>query len=220
MSDSTETNYVIGEEILEEVIAHIQQTSKDGQLVEKSSLAAFLEGSSVTGEGEPPEDPSERITSAKKDLDNQEDQEDQEAMTTALMAALEASEAIELKVLTDEVGAEYLYSANHMTDQYASIVMRVNNKNYLKLIADTVRYESEKYPRATHISLFTKKPYNLTESQLLGLLSALSTDSHYADLKFTEASNGEKFLYSDRHLTPRHAKSLAEWEAVTSKEIP
>lgn len=143
-----------------------------------------------------------------------------EAKTSALMAALEASEAIELKVLTDDTGAEYLYSANHMTDQYASIVMSVNNKNYLKLIADTVRHESQKYPRATRISLFTQRPYNLTEGQLLGLLSAMSTDSTYADLKYTEASNGVKFIYSELYLTHRHATRLAEWEEVTSKEIP
>ncbi len=217
MSETTETNVLISDEILEDVIDHIRQTSKDGQLVEKSSLTVFLEEPKMATEEEAPEEAPEAETSAE---DEPEDQEHREALMTALMAALEASDAIEVKTLTDDAGAEFLYSAAEMTDQYASIVMSVNNKNYLKLIADTVRYESQKYPRATHISLFTKKPYNLTEGQLLGLLSSMSTDSTYADLKYTEASNGEKFLFSERHLTARHAKSLAEWEAVLSEENP
>ncbi len=217
MSESTETTGLLSEEIIEDVIAHIRETSRNGQLVEKSSLAVFLEEPKIATEDEvTDEEPEAEIPAG----DEPEDQEHQEALMITLMAVLEASEAIEVKTLTDDAGAEFLYSAADMTDQYASIVMSVNNKNYLKLIADTVRHESQKYPRATHISLFTKKPYNLTEGQLLGLLSAMSTDSTYADLKYTEASNGEKFLYSERHLTARHAKSLAEWEAVLSEENP
>lgn len=220
MSETTETKVLLSEEILEDVIHHIHQTSKDGQLVEKTALYAFLkEPVAIAEEDLMGDDTSEDVEKSDSPVD-EEPSEQLKAMMTALMAALEASEDIELKVLTNDAGAEYLYSATHMTDQYAAIVMSVNNKNYLKLIADTVRHESQKYPRATRISLFTKRPYNLTEGQLLGMLSAMSTDSAYADLKYTEASNGVKFLYSELHLTERHAKSLAEWEEVTSKEIP
>jgi len=143
-----------------------------------------------------------------------------EQMEPLLDAIREKTELIELKVISDDDGAEFFYSATEMTDRYADILMSVNNKNYLKLIADTVRYESKTYPRPTRLSLFTLKPYSIKENVLLGLLNALNSNSEYSDLKYTEASNGVKFIYSEEYMTARYANTLAEWEEVLQKEIP
>jgi len=145
---------------------------------------------------------------------------EKEEIDALLEAVREKTELIDVKTINDDNGAEFFYSATEMTDQYANIVMSVNNKNYLKLIADTVRYESKAYPRATRLSLFTLKPYNIKENVLLGLLSSLNSNSEYADLKYTETSNGVKFIYSEEYMNARYANSLAEWEEVLQKEIP
>lgn len=145
---------------------------------------------------------------------------EEEQIEALLEAIRKKTELIDLKVISDDEGTEFFYSATEMTDRYADILMSVNNKNYVKLIADTVRYESKTYPRPTRLSLFTLKPYNIKESVLLGLLSSLNSNSEYADLKYTEASNGVKFIYSEKHMTARHANTLAEWEEVLQKENP
>lgn len=145
---------------------------------------------------------------------------EEEQLEPLLDAIKGKEELIELKTIENDEGEEFLYSATEMTDRYASILISVNNNNLLKLIADTVRYESKVYPRATRLSLFTLRPYNIEESTLLGLLSSLSADNNYADLKYTEASNGVRFIYSEKYMTAEYANSLAEWEEVLHKEIP
>ena len=145
---------------------------------------------------------------------------EKEQIDALLEAVKGKTELIEVKTINDEEGLAFIYSATEMTDRYADILMSVNNKNFVKLIADTVRYESKTYPRPTRLSLFTLKPYSMKESVLLGLLNSLNANSEYADLKYTEASNGVKFIYSEKHMTPRYANTLAEWEEVLQKEIP
>ena len=58
-------------------------------------------------------------------------------------------EFTDLKSVTDGNGVEYLYSVSEMTDRYMEILLGLKNKNLLELIAETVRYESQKYPRPT-----------------------------------------------------------------------
>jgi len=145
---------------------------------------------------------------------------EKEQVDALLEAISEKPELIEIKTINDDEGNVFFYSATEMTDKYANILMSVNNKNFLKLIADTVRYESKTYPRPTRLSLFTLRPYNIKENVLLGLLSSLNSKSEYADLKYTEASNGVKFIYSEEYMTARYANTLAEWDEVLQKEIP
>jgi hypothetical protein len=107
-----------------------------------------------------------------------------------------------------------------MIDRYVEILMGLKNKDLLKLIADTVRYESKKYPRPTRADLFTKKPYSIGLDELKELLDSLGEESDYKDLKFTEASNGTRFIYSEQHMTNFYATKLAEWYEVLQYEIP
>jgi len=89
-----------------------------------------------------------------------------------LARMLDFPEFIELKRVMDSEGNEYLYSASEMTDRYVEILMGLKNKDLLKLIAETVRYESQKYPRPTRADLFTKKPYNISLEELGELLDS------------------------------------------------
>jgi len=137
-----------------------------------------------------------------------------------LARMLDFPEFIELKRVMDSEGNEYLYSASEMTDRYVEILMGLKNKDLLKLIAETVRYESQKYPRPTRADLFTKKPYNISLEDLGELLESIGEESDYKDLKFTEASNGTRFIYSEQHMTKFYATKLAEWYEVLQYEIP
>jgi len=137
-----------------------------------------------------------------------------------LARMLDFPEFIELKRVSDPEGNEYIYSASEMTDRYVEILMGLKNKDLLKLIADTVRYESKKYPRPTRADLFTKKPYSIGLDELKELLDSLGEESDYKDLKFTEASNGTRFIYSEQHMTNFYATKLAEWYEVLQYEIP
>ena len=138
-----------------------------------------------------------------------------------IFAALtEENEFIELRLIQDDEGKNYYYSATDMTDKYANIMMGLNNNDFLKLIADSVRYESKVYPRPTYLKQFTSSPYNIEEIKLLEILDEINENSDYSDLKYTEASNGVRFIYSDRHMKPGYAKYLAEWIEVKQDEIP
>lgn len=132
----------------------------------------------------------------------------------------EENEFIELKIIQDSEGKNYYYSATEMTDKYADIMMGLNNNDFLKLIADSVRYESKVYPRPTYLKQFTSSPYNIEELTLLEILDSINENSDYSDLKYTEASNGVRFIYSDKHMKPGYAKYLAEWIEVKQDEIP
>lgn len=137
-----------------------------------------------------------------------------------ISALNDENEFIELKLIQDSEGKNYYYSANEMTDKYANIMMGLNNNDFLKLIADSVRYESKVYPRPTYLKQFTSSPYNFEENKLLEILDSINENSDYSDLKYTEASNGVRFIYSDRHMKPGYAKYLAEWIEVKQDEIP
>jgi hypothetical protein len=76
-------------------------------------------------------------------------------------------EFTDLKSVTDGNGVESLYSVSEMTDRYMEILLGLKNKNLLEIIAETVRYESQKYPRPTRVDIFTKKPYSMDTRSLV-----------------------------------------------------
>jgi hypothetical protein len=127
---------------------------------------------------------------------------------------------LDIKTLKDKEGQIYYYSGKEMTDKYANILIRIQDKDMLRLVATTVREESRRYPRPTYVKLFTIPPYNLTEEELKDILLALSDEEEFNDLKFTESSNGVSFLYSQIHLSDGYASYLAEWQEVGQYEIP
>jgi hypothetical protein len=127
---------------------------------------------------------------------------------------------LDLKTIDDSEGNTFYYAGVEMTDKYAGIVIRVKEKDILKLIGDTVREESRRYPRPTYVTMFNLPPYNLTEGELEEMLAELSNDSEYNDLKFTKASNGTVFVYSNKHMSKGYADYLAEWIEVGQDENP
>ena len=88
------------------------------------------------------------------------------------------------------------------------------------MIADTVRDESRIYPRPTPAYIFLDSPFNMTESQLDGVLWQISQRNDMTDIKNTTVSNGALYLFSTQYLTVAHAETMAEWNEVGQAENP
>ena len=114
----------------------------------------------------------------------------------------------------------YLYSDKHMTDNYAKLLVKVEDGDLFSLIAETVRNDSKIYPRTTDIKLFTKSPYNFKENEFMDILSKIKQKEGFEDIKESRASNDALYLYSELHLSKVYADSLTEWIEVASLECP
>lgn len=183
-----------GTSALEEVAEMIRRSSRAGLLVPKTELLANLGegGGQEASQGESPAEPvAEPDLSAYPDIRRLEDGE-----------------------------AVYFYSELHMTERYAEMAARAASGDLPRMIADTVRFDSETYPRPTPIETFGVEPYLLTQEEFRAAFAQMGQDPAYADIKLISASNGAEFLYSETHLGRDHAEGLAEWIAVGQFSSP
>ena len=135
-------------------------------------------------------------------------------------SALEkAAEARDLRMLSGSSETWY-FSNLIMTDTYATYLLRLEEKDTLRLIADTVRDESKTYPRPTDLRFFNDPPFSLSDSELREALGMMELRPEFADIKRSKASNGALYLYSNLHLAEALAESLTEWIEVGQRENP
>lgn len=114
--------------------------------------------------------------------------------------------------------SQYFYSSNHMTESYAKMLVRIEDKDLLKMVAETVRHESKIYPRPTDGKLFSTSPFSFSAEQLDDVVSQIKNQENYQDIQETRASNGAMYLYSNRFMTREHAIALTEWIEVLQHE--
>lgn len=114
----------------------------------------------------------------------------------------------------------YLFSENHITKNYAKMMISVEEKDLLKLIAETVREESRIYPRPTDARLFSKAPFKLSKEEFYDVYEQLKKKQEYNDINETRASNNALYLYSDKFMKKALASSLAEWIEVEAEQNP
>lgn len=114
----------------------------------------------------------------------------------------------------------YLYSTAFMTEQYATVAARKEEGDPVRMIAETVRYDSETYPRPTQLQVFELDPYILSPDEALDAVKRMSEDPRYADIKLIRASDGTPYLFSAGRMHPDHAQSLAEWFSVGQFNSP
>lgn len=114
----------------------------------------------------------------------------------------------------------YLYSEKFMTPNYAGIMITAEEKDFFKMIVNTVRQESKIYPRPTSVSLFRKTPFNMSEDDFFEVYNQLKRKEEYKDIQEVRASNNAIYLYSDNFMKKAHARSLAEWIEVESEQNP
>lgn len=108
----------------------------------------------------------------------------------------------------------YYYSSSSMTEAYATHLARVEDKDPLRLIAETVRDESRIYPRPTAVKAFSEAPFVISPSDVASALARLGKEAGVEDIESCTASNGAVYLYSTRYLTPAHAQGLTEYYEV------
>lgn len=188
-----------GEPVLEEVEVEIDKVALMGLAIRDNSYEY-------------------RLTNAEDFLEEPFFLDVEEVLT--LIDELKARE--DYKDICIKKGAEsiYLFSENHITENYANMMIMVEEKDLLKLVTETVREESRVYPRPTNSRLFLRSPFNLKIEELLQVLELLKKNESYNDIQETRASNKALYLYSDKFLKEAHANSLAEWVEVESAQNP
>lgn len=109
------------------------------------------------------------------------------------------------------------YSSLIFTETYASILARKEDNS---LIAEIVRENSSIYPRPIPLDIFREPPFELTREQIFNSLREMSEQEDYQDIVQTTTSIGTIFLYSNQHLDPVYAATLAEWLDVGEANNP
>jgi len=108
----------------------------------------------------------------------------------------------------------YYFSTASMTEAYATNLARVEEKDPLNLVAQTVRDDSRIYPRPTALNTFHDAPWRLGQTEMASVLLKLGREAGVEDIQSCTASNGAVYLYSTRYLTPAHASGLTEYYEV------
>jgi hypothetical protein len=126
----------------------------------------------------------------------------------------------DLARVTGPTDIEYLYSQEHMTHNYATILARIEAKDPYTTIAETVREESRVYPRPTRVALFYEPLFQIESGQLEMIVEGLLRRPEYADITKIVASTNAIYLYSNQHLDPSYAESWVEWEEVGRQNNP
>ena len=108
--------------------------------------------------------------------------------------------------------ATYLYSEKYMTTNFANIMIRLEDKDILTTVAETVRFDSKTYPRPTDSSAFFNYPYYIPKEEFPDIINGLANKPEFKDIHNFTASNGQIYLYSDLSMPHQRAVSLAEFE--------
>lgn len=132
-----------------------------------------------------------------------------------LVAEIEADETCaDIKILRVSRGDIFMYSTALMSDTYARILLRAEEDNPYQAIAETVREESETYPRPTPVNTFKNPIFKMNPDQVEQFAREIVQLPEYSDIKLLTATTGVLYLYSERHIGHDHAESLMEWEEV------
>lgn len=115
---------------------------------------------------------------------------------------------------------KYYYSKQKMTDSYAQMVFRIEEKDLAKAMVELIRKNSRIYPRPTAIKTFYEKPFSFSRELIEELMKKLKENNEYKDIEEVKASNGASYLYSNSFLTNNHARSLAQWIEVDQYDTP
>jgi hypothetical protein len=159
------------------VAAIIQEKNKAGQLVSSEELLSALNAK----DGSRPEGDEEMVSP--------------EALLDNMMA-----ENKDLKEMRAKDGTSLYYSSMFMSDAYATLLMH-KKQGPVSLVADTVREDSDRYPRPTPLEVFNEPPFDLSQEEILSCLQEMSSQDEYQDISRVSTSIGHVFLYSSRYLT-------------------
>lgn len=119
-----------------------------------------------------------------------------------------------VRIADERSGAEYLHSTTFLTVAYARHAIRARANDSAFLIAQTVRENSEIYPKPTSLEFFEFEPFGLGFDDILANAKAILADEACADIRSVTVSNGMVYLYSDKFLSEGQAQAMAQWVEV------
>lgn len=123
----------------------------------------------------------------------------------------------DIKEISGRNRIPHYYSLRSLSETYAGILVRKEEKS---LIAEIVRENSAIYPRPVDLNIFREAPFDLTQEEILDFLGEIGKQGEYQDIARTTTSIGTVFLYSNQHLDPNYASTLAEWLDVGQVNNP
>jgi len=174
----------------------VREKSKAGQLVAAEQLLQGLkQGNPETANGN-------------------EDSVSPEALLIDVIAEHE-----DLKQIQAEDGTFFYYSSMSMSEPYARILLH-KQEGAADLIAETVREDSDRYPRPTPLDVFKDPPFDMSQEELFSCLEEMSNRKEFQDISQVWTSIGHVFLYSSRYLERDYALMLAEWIDVGQFDNP
>lgn len=119
-----------------------------------------------------------------------------------------------VRTADERTGAEYLHSTTLLSVAYAKHLIRARANDPAYLIVQTVRENSEIYPKPTSLEFFEFDPFGLKFDDVLMHMKAILADEAYADIKPVTVSNEMVYLYSDKFLSEAQAQAMAQWVEV------
>ena len=104
----------------------------------------------------------------------------------------------------------YYYSSDNMSDNYAMIAQLIEDKDLCVMVAEMVRFNARVYPSATPLRYFRRSPYSLTPEAIEQTWQTMQGKPEFSDIEELTNNEGEKFLFSTKHLTRRYAKAISD----------
>ena len=141
-----------------------------------------------------------------------------EETAIAHLQAMAADEAYEDIVWLEGLKGRYLYSKVNMTENYAKHQVHIVENNSAGMLAQAVRHDSQVYPRPTPMNAFFRSPYSLQKDSLEAVLNQIKVMEDYRDIQEITASNGARYLFSEKYLEAGYARSLVELKEVIEDE--
>jgi hypothetical protein len=192
----------------------VEETSQSEEVVSQE-IANFLRDKSREGQLTSREELLQHLIDGKKLPATPEEQAT--AFESALRRAFNENQ--DLQEAADPNGLTFFCSSHHMTEAYASILLRKKGSP-LVLMAGIVRENSAVYPRPIPLDTFKQPPFDMTEDDIKTCLQQMENQGEYADIRQTMTSIGTIYLFSSTHLEPDHASMLAEWLDVGQFQSP
>ena len=146
-------------------------------------------------------------------------EESGEATSAEALLRKAMGENEDLREVKTKEGCAFYYSSMFMSDTYATLLLH-KEEGPVSLIADTIREDSDRYPRPTPLDVFKEPPFDLSQEEILSCLEEMSIRDEFQDISQVSTSIGHVFLYSSRYLDRDYALMLAEWIDVGQFENP
>ena len=162
---------------------------------------------------------AEELLSALNAEDGSRPEGDEEMVSPEALLNKVLAEHKDLKEIRAKDGTSLYYSSVFMSDAYATLLMH-KKQGPVSLVADTVREDSDRYPRPTPLEVFKEPPFDLSQEEILSCLQEMSSQDEYQDISRVSTSIGHVFLYSSKYLDRDYAVMLSEWIDVGQFENP